>query len=109
MVTALAAVSLASCGKKDAPTPAGPTIALEGLDITQVHEITGEPMTVKVNVKADAGIKTFAIRITSPLLTEELLSGIGLSAEMEQRQQRLHADALHPLYRAGQRQHLCTA
>lgn len=58
MVTALAAVSLASCGKKDAPTPAGPTIALEGLDITQVHEITGEPMTVKVNVKADAGIKT---------------------------------------------------
>ena len=83
MVTALAAVSLVSCGKKDAPTPAGPTIALEGLDITQVHEITGEPMTVKVNVKADAGIKTFAIRITSPLLTEELLSGIGLSAEME--------------------------
>lgn len=83
MVTALAAVSLVSCGKKDAPTPAGPTIALEGLDITQVHEITGEPMTVKVNVKADAGIKTFAIRITSPLLTEDLLSGIGLSAEME--------------------------
>lgn len=40
-------------------------------------------MTVKVNVKAEAGIKTFAIKITSPLLTEELLSAIGLSTQME--------------------------
>lgn len=83
MATALAAVSLVACGEKNEPAPARPSIALEGLDITQVHEITGDPMTVKVNVAAEAGIKTFAIRISSPLLTEELLGAIGLSTEME--------------------------
>ena len=41
-------------------------------------------MTVKVECsRPTPAIKTFAIRITSPLLTEDLLSGIGLSAEME--------------------------
>lgn len=83
LATAVAAVSLVACNKKDTPMPAGPSVALEGLDITQVHEITGEAMTVKVNVAAEAGIKTFAVKISSPLLTEELLGAIGLSTEME--------------------------
>lgn len=83
LATAVAAVSLVACNEKDTPTPSGPSITLDGLDITQVHEITGEAMTVKVNVAAEAGIKTFAVKISSPLLTEELLGAIGLSTEME--------------------------
>ena len=83
MATALAAATLMACSDNSTPAPAGPSITLEGLDITQVHEITGDPMTVKVNVAAEAGIKAFSVKITSPLLTDELLGAIGLATQME--------------------------
>lgn len=81
--TVLTAATLMACSDNSTPAPAGPSITLEGLDITQVHEITGDPMTVKVNVAAEAGIKTFSVKITSPLLTDELLGAIGLATQME--------------------------
>ena len=79
----LTAATLMACSDNSTPAPAGPSITLEGLDITQVHEITGDPMTVKVNVAAEAGIKAFSVKITSPLLTDELLGAIGLATQME--------------------------
>lgn len=81
--TAVAALSLVACNNNDTPAPAGPSISLDGMDITQVHEITGDPMTVKVDVKAEGGIEKFSVKISSPLLTDELLGAIGLSTEME--------------------------
>lgn len=84
VVTACAALSLAACGKEDAPSaPSAPIIEMEGLNIEEVHEITDRPMRVKVGVKAEGGIETFSVKIESPLLTDELLREIDLAAEME--------------------------
>ena len=84
MFAAAAAVCLASCGGNDEPyVPSAPAIVMQGGDIDAVHEITGDPVTVKVDVTAEAGIKTFSIDIESPLLTDELLGGLGLAASME--------------------------
>jgi len=83
-VTAFAALSLAACGKEDNPSlPSAPAIEMEGLNIEDVHEITDRPMKVKVDVTAEGGIEKFSVKIESPLLTDELLSDIGLAAEME--------------------------
>ena len=83
-VAAFAVLSLASCGKEDDPkTPSAPTIVMEGLNIDEVHEITGADMKVKVDVTAEGGIDKFAVKIESPLLTNDLLAEIGLAAEME--------------------------
>lgn len=83
-VAAFAVLSLASCGKEDDPkTPSAPTIVMEGLNIDEVHEITGADMKVKVDVTAEGGIDKFAVKIESPLLTDDLLAEIGLAAEME--------------------------
>lgn len=84
VVTAFAALSLAACGKEDAPSaPSAPIIEMEGLNIEEVHEITDGPMRVKVGVRAEGGIETFSVKIESPLLTDELLREIDLAAEME--------------------------
>lgn len=63
-------------GSTDAPAP---TVEWEGYDIDQAYTITDD-MTVKLNVKAEAGIKDLVIDIVSDLLTPEELAGAGLSA-----------------------------
>ena len=73
-VTVFAALSMAACGKEDNPsTPSAPTIAMDGENIDEVHEITGAPMKVKVDVTAEGGIDKFSVKIESPILTDELL------------------------------------
>ncbi len=83
-VTVFAALSMAACGKEDNPsTPSAPTIAMDGANIDEVHEITGAPMKVKVDVTAEGGIDKFSVKIESPILTDELLAEMGLAAQME--------------------------
>ena len=81
---AFAALLQVACDNNDDPdVPSAPTIVMEGLNIDDVHEITGDPMTVKVDVTVDGGIDKFSVKIESPMLTNDLLAEMGLAADME--------------------------
>lgn len=68
-------------GGDDSEQKDAPVISMVGADIDQVHEITSS-MSVKVNVKAPAGVKGFEIDIDSkPLKT--LLPAVGLAEHMD--------------------------
>lgn len=62
------------------PSYAKPTIAGEGFDINQVLL---DPTTVKVNIKAEAGVKNLYVTIDSDILSEDVLAIVGLSKSFD--------------------------
>lgn len=85
-VAALSAALLVACGGDDnqggGSLPAAPAITMEGADIDATHEIT-DGIAVKVNVTAPGKIDGFGIKIESPVLTDDILTLVGLAREMD--------------------------
>lgn len=66
----------------ETPRFGAPTITLEGGAIDAPIEI-GPEMSVAIAVEAPGGVESFLVAIDSPCLTEQVLSGLGLSAQMD--------------------------
>lgn len=89
------------------PSYAKPTIVGEGFDIDKVLL---DPTTVKVNIKAEAGVKNLYVTIDSEILSEDVLAMVGLAksfdlanpGEMEQSLRDLGLLGNSPIKGAGQ-------
>lgn len=74
----------------------GPVITADGFDIDEPQTVV-ENMTVVVHINSESPIAEFTVDIDSPKLTDEILTGVGLSSHLDMASPGALKDALKGL------------